>query len=103
MILYYLVYIVRSVRHEYDVPPCKNDIFFLERLHRLYFCGPSCLKEPQFRRFRQASGEVICAKSFVRPKECVKDDPMLPVDSRFYGARQNQQCEEKLPEEMTTV
>jgi hypothetical protein len=40
---------------------------------------------------------------FIRPKECVKDDPSLPVNSRFYGARQIQQCGEKLPEEMTTA
>jgi hypothetical protein len=37
----------------------------------------------------------------IRPKKCVKDDPALPVDTQFYGARQNQQCEEKLPEETT--
>ncbi len=40
---------------------------------------------------------------FIRPKECVKEDPALPVEDRFYGARQNQQCEEKLPEETTTA
>jgi hypothetical protein len=25
----------------------------------------------------------------IRPKECVKADPTMPVDGRFYGARQN--------------
>ncbi len=40
---------------------------------------------------------------FIRPKECIKEDPTLPVEGRFYGARQIQQCEEKLPEEMTTA
>jgi hypothetical protein len=39
----------------------------------------------------------------IRPKECVEADPTLPVDGRFYGARQNQQCEEKLSEETTTA
>ncbi len=40
---------------------------------------------------------------FIRPKECVKEDPALPVEGRFYGARQNQQCEKELPEETTTA
>ncbi len=40
---------------------------------------------------------------FIRPKECVKEDPALPIEGRFYGARQNQQCDEKLPEETTTA
>jgi hypothetical protein len=38
----------------------------------------------------------------IKPKECVKDDPTLPDDGRFYGARQNQR-EEKLPKETTTA
>jgi hypothetical protein len=39
----------------------------------------------------------------IRPKECVKADPTLPVDGRFYGTRQYHQCKEKLPEETTTT
>jgi hypothetical protein len=75
------------------------------------------LKSLGFGGFGKTSGEVICVKSFVsityktlavlvkniRQKECVKADRTLPVDGRFYGARQNQQCEEKLPEETTTA
>jgi hypothetical protein len=34
---------------------------------------------------------------FIRPKQCVKEDPALPIEGRFYSIRQNQQCEEKLP------
>jgi hypothetical protein len=43
------------------------------------------------------------SEKFTRPKECVKADPALPVEGRFYDARQNQQCEEKLPEARTTA
>jgi hypothetical protein len=39
----------------------------------------------------------------IRPKECVKADPTLPVDGRFYGARQNQPARKTLPEETTTA
>jgi hypothetical protein len=72
------------------------------------------LKSLGFGGFGKTSGEVICVKSFVsityktlavlvkniRQKECVKADRTLPVDGRFYGARQNQR-EEKLPKETT--
>jgi hypothetical protein len=40
---------------------------------------------------------------FIMPKECVKEAPTLPVEGRVYGPRQKQQCEEMLPEEMTTA
>jgi hypothetical protein len=38
-------------------------------------------------------------EKFIRPKE----DPALSVEGRFYGTRQNQQGEEKLPEATTTT
>jgi hypothetical protein len=40
---------------------------------------------------------------FIRAKQCVKEDPALPVEGRFYIIRQNQQCEEKLPIATTTA
>jgi hypothetical protein len=39
----------------------------------------------------------------IRPKEFVKAKPTLPVDCRFYGARQNQQCEENAAFTTTTA
>jgi hypothetical protein len=42
-------------------------------------------------------------EKFIRPKECVQEDLVLPVKGRFYVVRQNQQFEEKLPIATTTA
>ncbi len=35
-------------------------------------------------------------EKFIRPEQCVKEDPMLPVEGRFYGVRRINSVKKKL-------
>jgi hypothetical protein len=108
-----------SAPNEPDAPPrtCEVLIFFLKDERSSFdriFWADFALKNRGFGGFGKTSSEVKYVKSFVsityealvkfiRPKECVKEDPALPVEGRFYSARQNQQCGKEMPEETTTA